>query len=744
MTVAISASITENSISVDNNTSNVTVKVTAKWTYGSFDHTPPKLTVTIDGDKYEKSVSLNPNNTTSGSNTIFSKTLNVAHDSDGSKKLTVSASYATGTSAGTVKDSVTKTLTTIARKSAPTAPSSAVLGDTITIATNRKSSSFTHTLSAFWNGKSETIASKTKDASVKWEIPLSWCTAGSTGKCTITCTTYNGSTSLGSNTCSITLTRPQTSTVYLSSSTCAVDGGNSVQIKTLGNYSGYTHNLYYTLGSVSTSEGITDPSAKGETVFTPPLSLLNSITDSVSASCTVFLDTCYGDTVLETASTALTLTVPASVIPAAAITSVTDTVASGKDSSKSLLDYYGAFVAGKSIPKMTITGTESYSSPIKTYFASFSEGGYLSFPTPEITADQEIKEGDTKLSAFVMDARGRDSAEAVKEITVLSCSAPQITAFSVTRMSEKSDGTLTADDAGEILRVTYDITVSPLNDKNSKAAVLTWKSLSDSSSGSIDLSLTAYHSSGTLDIKGSGGYVSFPSTSRYRLTLSVTDDFSTTSSSATVQTADVIMDFHAGGKGVAIGKISEGSGFECQYDARFNGGLIYKGKELLDLIYPVGSIYLSVSTASPADLFGGSWELIPDAFLLGAGSTYALGATGGSADAVVVKHNHLQKSHTHLQNAHKHEASMEGARYLYYNYSDVQTGVSERSVASASGNYKAPVINSSATDWKGAGYTGYETAENQEATAENIEAGEDGAGKNMPPYLAVYMWKRTA
>lgn len=75
MPVSIAASITENSISVDNNSSSVTVKVKAAWTSGSFDHNPPKLTVTIDGVKYTKSVSLNPNNTTSGSSTIYSKTL---------------------------------------------------------------------------------------------------------------------------------------------------------------------------------------------------------------------------------------------------------------------------------------------------------------------------------------------------------------------------------------------------------------------------------------------------------------------------------------------------------------------------------------------------------------------------------------------------------------------------------------------------------------------------------------------
>lgn len=744
MPASITIGITENSTSVSSNSSNVTVKVTAKWTSGTFDHNPPKLTVTIDGEKYTKYVSLNPNNTTSGNNTIYSKTLDIEHNSDGSKKLTVTASYATSTSSGTVKDSLTKTLTTIARKSAPTCPSSGTLGTALTINTNRKSSSFTHTLTASWNGKSDAIATNTTEASVSWTPPLSWCTEGASGTCTITCTTYNGSTSLGSNTCDLTLKRPETSVLFLSTSSCIVDGTNSVVVTTQGNYSGYIHHLYYQVGDTSGTDGIADTAAVGTTMFTPPLSLLNQITTSASKACTIYLDTCYGETVLATDQETLTLIVPSSIIPKAEITEVTDTVFYDADKTETLLQHYGGFIAGKSIPKMTITGTESYSSPIKTYFAGFTEGSYLSSTLPEITADTEIKEGTSLLSSFVMDERSRSSDTAEKGITVLSYSSPAVTTLKAVRMSEASDGSLTADESGNCLRISYGISVSSLNSKNSKTAVLTWMNLTGKSSGTINLAMTGYQASGQLDLKDADGYVNFLPTSRYQLTLTVTDDFGSGSASVIVQTAEVILDFHAEGKGLAIGKIAEGAGFECQYDAKFNGGINYKGKELLDLIYPVGSIYLSVNAASPETLFGGTWERIKDTFLLGAGDTYAAGSTGGSEDAVVVKHNHLQQSHTHEQSAHKHGPGIDGARYLYYNYSDVQTGVSERSVASSSGNYKAPVINSSSTDWKGATYTSSETAENLETTAVNIETGEDGSGKNMPPYFTVYMWKRTA
>ena len=61
---------------------------------------------------------------------------------------------------------------------------------------------------------------------------------------------------------------------------------------------------------------------------------------------------------------------------------------------------------------------------------------------------------------------------------------------------------------------------------------------------------------------------------------------------------------------------------------------------IYNAIYPVGSIYMSVNSTSPQTLFGGTWEQIKDTFLLASGTSYSNGATGGSADAVVVQHNH--------------------------------------------------------------------------------------------------------
>ena len=50
---------------------------------------------------------------------------------------------------------------------------------------------------------------------------------------------------------------------------------------------------------------------------------------------------------------------------------------------------------------------------------------------------------------------------------------------------------------------------------------------------------------------------------------------------------------------------------------------------ILNSIYPIGSVYISTSAVSPADLFGGTWQRIQGRFLLGADSTYSAGSTGG-------------------------------------------------------------------------------------------------------------------
>lgn len=130
-------------------------------------------------------------------------------------------------------------------------------------------------------------------------------------------------------------------------------------------------------------------------------------------------------------------------------------------------------------------------------------------------------------------------------------------------------------------------------------------------------------------------------------------------------------------------------------------------------IYPVGSIYMSVNSTDPSELFGGEWEQIEDRFLLACGTTYSNGATGGEATHKLTISE--MPSHTHTQNAHSHTIGSL-ARYT------------------VTGNGNASV---------GDGYGNTQNYKTGSTTATNQNTGGGQAHNNMPPYLAVYCWVRT-
>lgn len=135
--------------------------------------------------------------------------------------------------------------------------------------------------------------------------------------------------------------------------------------------------------------------------------------------------------------------------------------------------------------------------------------------------------------------------------------------------------------------------------------------------------------------------------------------------------------------------------------------------------YPIGSIYMSINETDPSLLFGGTWEQIQDTFLLASGSSYSAGTTGGSADAVIVSHDHDPSN---------------GSDYGFLAYK--QGGNVTRTKVSVT----------SGTRYAFLGKTGASSADGSDLVfaAMTNTTGESGTGKNLPPYLAVYMWKRTA
>lgn len=150
---------------------------------------------------------------------------------------------------------------------------------------------------------------------------------------------------------------------------------------------------------------------------------------------------------------------------------------------------------------------------------------------------------------------------------------------------------------------------------------------------------------------------------------------------------------------------------------------------------PVGSIYLSLDPTDPSTLFGGTWERIQDRFLLAAGSTYDAGKMDGSADAVVVRHSHGQSSHAHSPSDGERYGFMEYKQNVNVSRTKVKTDSSSAGRYAILGTSGASSAQESNLDFSN--YTSF-------ATPEISDSGVSGEGKNMPPYLTVYMWKRTA
>ena len=92
-------------------------------------------------------------------------------------------------------------------------------------------------------------------------------------------------------------------------------------------------------------------------------------------------------------------------------------------------------------------------------------------------------------------------------------------------------------------------------------------------------------------------------------------------------------------------RIEGGGSKENIFSDSDSGMPLWNGVPLLNLFYPVGSIYWSSKNTNPSTLFGGTWTQIKDKFILAAGDSYSNGATGGAATVTLTVSN--MPSHTH-------------------------------------------------------------------------------------------------
>lgn len=217
-------------------------------------------------------------------------------------------------------------------------------------------------------------------------------------------------------------------------------------------------------------------------------------------------------------------------------------------------------------------------------------------------------------------------------------------------------------------------------------------------------------------------------------------------------------------------------------DTSSDGSVDTEKAFIVDTVYPVGSIYMSITATNPQLLFGGTWERIKDTFLLSAGDNYIAGSIGGQAE--VTLDSTQMPSHTHTFTGTSHGHSFTGTSHDHsFTGTEVSTG---NQSASHSHSYPNPLLmwNTTASTanvalsaagknqagWRGTDQTSKTSTGNQSAnhshkvtakgtvgsktaggtvgsataSGTNSETGGGAAHNNMPPYLTVYMWKRVS
>lgn len=181
----------------------------------------------------------------------------------------------------------------------------------------------------------------------------------------------------------------------------------------------------------------------------------------------------------------------------------------------------------------------------------------------------------------------------------------------------------------------------------------------------------------------------------------------------------------------------------------------------LDKVYPIGAIYMSTVSTNPGTLFGGTWAQIQDRFLLGAGTTYTAGNTGGAASQTLTT-SHLP-AHTHgvgtlaaaNESSHTHGAGSFGTStngghtHGLGRDKDGATGSGEY-VSHSTGISGPEQIYYSAMTTDGdhshsiGGTSGAGSAHTHTLSGATASAGSGTAVPILPPYLVVYMFRRTA
>ena len=161
-------------------------------------------------------------------------------------------------------------------------------------------------------------------------------------------------------------------------------------------------------------------------------------------------------------------------------------------------------------------------------------------------------------------------------------------------------------------------------------------------------------------------------------------------------------------------------------------------KDIVNIIYPIGSIYISTTNINPNVLFGfGNWEKIEDKFLFAESTSYPAGTVGGEIEHTLIQEE--SPSHTHDRGTMEITGTISWVASGYGANNSTTTGCFTND-----GYYDNEKGYQSSNSSNGTLIRGLGMKASNSWTGETSSIGGNQPHNNMPPYLAVYIWKRVS
>ena len=322
--------------------------------------------------------------------------------------------------------------------------------------------------------------------------------------------------------------------------------GTALSISIARKSSGFTDRLFYKIGNNSAVK-IT-ASAGTSYSWTPPVSLATNAPNSTKLTVTLITNTYNGSTYVGRSECAVTLSVPASVVPTLSV-AVTDPTGNKTK-------YTGYFLQLRSKVKVAITGTGIQGSTIKSYSikVGWSAGSGTFYSASKATGTTELLpySGTVYITCTVTDSRGR-TAKSSLSYTVSKYSVPTISAISATRCTQNG----TASRTGAYGKVTFTAAITALSNNNTAAYKVQYREYGTEAWTSVTPTIPPeadkYAPKNITTI--------FPADTNKRYTVRVvaTDAFSTSNSSMRDISASFALSHWAKSKlSVGIGRLCDG------------------------------------------------------------------------------------------------------------------------------------------------------------------------------------------